>query len=698
MKKALKIFGIVIGVIIVLIIAAVLIIPQVIDPNDYRDDIEAAVADNTDRTLAIKGDIELSLFPWLGVVVGQTTLSNAPGFGPEPFATIDNMEVRVRLLSLLGDHPEVGTLKLQGLELNLARNAQGKTNWQDLLAGGQPKSAGGNGAGQRRLGNITVDSIELRGATINWRDAMTDEHYRVRDANVTIGQVHAGEAFPLKMNFAVDRIRPVLHANVGIKTTATLYPDSGQYNLTDGMIEVAARGANLPAQPTHVKANWQSLQLDQRAGTFQLKDLKLNALGVQAHAVLQGSGLNDQPKITGILVVPEFSPRKVLATMGREVQPEDSTVLRHASLSADIEATRGSAALNNLNATLDDTHFSGRLAMPDFDTHALAFTLTADRFNADRYLPAGKEHAAKQIPISALDNIRLPGDRLRGLNLHGKLTIGTFKLLDMTANDVTLGVDAAKGTVHLKPLTASLYGGTYSGEVTAAAAGKGLKLSANQQLTNIHFSPLLQDLLGKKLLSGTASMNIAFNGQGETVGALKQTLDGKVGFKVQHGAVEGVDLWSAIDRAYALLKKQEPPKQAGPRRTEFVALSGSGVIQNGVLHNKDFEARLPFMRLNGHGTIDLVQRDVEYDLQAKIVKVPDVKARGELQKLKGRTIPIHIQGDFASLDAFPALRDAFESRLKEKARSRIEEKKDELKDKLQDRLKGLFNSGGDDGG
>ncbi|HET7370274.1 MAG TPA: AsmA family protein [Gammaproteobacteria bacterium] len=696
MKKALKIIGIVIGVIIVLIIAAVLIIPQVIDPNDYRDDIEAAVARNTDRTLTIKGNIELSLFPWLGVTVGKATLSNAPGFGPEPFATIDNMEVRVRLLSLLGD-PEVGTLKLQGLELNLARNAKGETNWQDLLAAAQSKQAAGKEPEQGRLGNLTVDSIELRGATINWRDAMTDKHYRVRDANVTIGKVQAGEPFPLKMDFAVDRVKPVLHANVGIKATATLYPAAKQYNLVDGMIEIAARGANLPAQPTHLKANWQSLQLDQGAGTFQLKDLKLNALGVQAHAVLQGSGLNAQPEIKGILVVPDFSPRDVLARMGRAVKPEDSTVLRHASLSADITATRGSAALNNLKATLDDTHLTGRVAMPNFETHALAFTLTADHFDADRYLPAGKEQAAKQAPIGALDSIRLPGNRLRGLNLHGRLAIDTLKLLDMTANDVTLGIDAANGTVHLKPLTAALYGGTYTGQLTAAAAGEGLKLSANQQLANIHFAPLLQDLLGKKLLSGTASMKIAFDGQGDTVGALKKTLNGEVGFKVQDGAVEGVDLWSAIDRAYAVMNKQEPPKQTGPERTEFVALSGSGAIKDGVLHNKDFQARLPFMRLSGHGTIDLVQRDVEYKLEAKIVEVPDIKARGELEKLKGHTIPVVIQGDFSSLEAFPALRDVFESRLKDEAKSRVEEKKDELQDKLQDKLKGLFNSGGDDG-
>ncbi|HET6726385.1 MAG TPA: AsmA family protein [Gammaproteobacteria bacterium] len=701
MLKALKITGIVIGVIIVLIIAAVLIIPQVIDPNDYRDDIEAAVARHTDRTLAINGDIELSLFPWLGLEVHQAKLSNAPGFGKQPFATIDDMQVQVRLLSLIGDHPEVGTLKLSGLELNLARNAQGKTNWQDLLGprGGQSE---GEGSSKSRFGDITIDSIQLRGATINWSDAKSDVQYRVRDANVTVGEVHVGQSFPVKMDFALDRVRPVLHANVGIKTTATIYPDAKQYQLTNGMIEIAARGAGLPAQPTQLKANWKNLQLDQTAGTFELKDLSFNALGVQAHAVLQGSGLNAKPRITGILVVPDFSPRKVLAKMGRKLQLQDPTVLQRASLSADIDATGKSAALNNVNAALDGTHFSGHLAMTDFDTHALAFDLTVDKLDADRYLPAGKENAAKQAPIGAIDYIRLPGERLRGLNLNGKLTVGTFSLLDMTANDVTVGLHAADGEMTLKPLAAKLYGGSYKGTVTAAAAGQGLKLSASQQLDGIHFGTLLQDLLGKKLLSGVASMNIAFNGQGDTVGALKKTLDGKVGFKVQHGAIEGVDLWAAIRRADAILKHQKPPENTGPKRTEFVAMSGSGVIKKGVLNNDDFRADLPFMHLSGSGKVDLVRRNVDYDVKAKIIKVPKIEGRAELDQLKGYTIPIHFAGDFQSISAYPELGKVLKERAKKEAQHRLEEKKKALKKKLngkkqdlkkkaEDKLKSLFS-------
>jgi AsmA protein len=699
MLKALKIFCIVIGVIIVLIIAAVLIIPQVINPNDYRHDIEQAVAEHTDRTMTIKGDIELSLFPWLGVEVGKTTLSNAPGFGSKPFATIDDMEVRVRLLSLIGDHPEVGTLKLKGLKLNLARNASGKTNWQDLIGGGEPGS-GGSGGG--RFGHYTIDSVKLGNATINWNDAVNHTHYRIRDANVTVGKVEKGKPFPVKLNFAVDRTKPVLHADVGIKATATIFPKDERYRLDNGAVQIAARGAHLPAQPTRIKAKWKMLGLKRARGTFQLSGLTVNTMGITAHAKLHGQGLNAKPQIRGHLTIPDFSPREVLSRMGRRMNPRDDGVLRHATVSSDIEATSNSAQLDHFQATLDDSHFEGRIAIANFKKGAIHFNLAADQFDTDRYLPATTKKA-ENVPLAAIDNIRLPGNRLRGLNLDGQLTIGHFTLLGMSAQDIALGVNAANGEMKFSPLSAKLYGGTYKGTLTAEAVGNsGMKLAASQTLDGIHFGPLLQDLLGKKLLSGTASLDIAFNGKGTTVGGLKKTLDGKIKFGVKHGAIEGIDLWSAIRRAEAALKHKKPPKNTGPKRTEFVTMGGSGVIENGVINNNDFHADLPFIHLAGHGTVNLVERDVDYDLKAKIIKIPKIEGRKQLKKLDGHTIPIHFEGDFRSLTAFPHLGDVLKSKvndekhkLENKAKDRAKDKKHELEDKVKDRVKHLFHHGDD---
>ena len=63
MGKLLKIIGVVVLLIVVLVIVA----PFIVDPNDYREQIQSAVKDKTGRDLSINGDMSLSVFPWIGV-------------------------------------------------------------------------------------------------------------------------------------------------------------------------------------------------------------------------------------------------------------------------------------------------------------------------------------------------------------------------------------------------------------------------------------------------------------------------------------------------------------------------------------------------------------------------------------------------------------------------------------------------------
>ena len=90
MSRILKIALIVLGAVVALIVAAAIALPLFFDPNDYKDELAAAVQEKTGRELSIPGDIELSVFPWLGAKLGQTSLANAEGFGDQPFAEIAN--------------------------------------------------------------------------------------------------------------------------------------------------------------------------------------------------------------------------------------------------------------------------------------------------------------------------------------------------------------------------------------------------------------------------------------------------------------------------------------------------------------------------------------------------------------------------------------------------------------------------------
>jgi len=107
MQRPVKIAAGVVAALVVLVIAVGIVISLVIDPNDYKDEIVQAVKTRTGRDLTIGGDIKLSLFPWLGVELKALELSNAPGFGAQPFARVQAVGVKARLLPLLRKKLEV---------------------------------------------------------------------------------------------------------------------------------------------------------------------------------------------------------------------------------------------------------------------------------------------------------------------------------------------------------------------------------------------------------------------------------------------------------------------------------------------------------------------------------------------------------------------------------------------------------------
>ena len=88
MGKVLKILAILVVVLVLVVAGGAAAIVMLVDPNDYRGEIETAVRDNTGRELTLGGEIGLSVFPWLGLTLNDARLSNAPGFGDKPFASL----------------------------------------------------------------------------------------------------------------------------------------------------------------------------------------------------------------------------------------------------------------------------------------------------------------------------------------------------------------------------------------------------------------------------------------------------------------------------------------------------------------------------------------------------------------------------------------------------------------------------------
>ena len=92
------IFKIILGAVLTLTIFVVLVIflmPMIYDTEDLKHAVVTGVKEQTGRELAINGDLNLSVFPYLSIEVNDLSLGNAEGFGAQSFASISLARVGV---------------------------------------------------------------------------------------------------------------------------------------------------------------------------------------------------------------------------------------------------------------------------------------------------------------------------------------------------------------------------------------------------------------------------------------------------------------------------------------------------------------------------------------------------------------------------------------------------------------------------
>ena len=97
------------------------------DPNAYKYKLEEIVRSNYDRDLQINGDIELSLFPRIGLAVNQLSLSE-PG-SDDVFVSINSARFAVAIWPLISNRFVVDHVAVSGFKAWVARNEAGELNF-----------------------------------------------------------------------------------------------------------------------------------------------------------------------------------------------------------------------------------------------------------------------------------------------------------------------------------------------------------------------------------------------------------------------------------------------------------------------------------------------------------------------------------------------------------------------------------------
>ena len=205
MKRALKWLGISFGIFILVIIAAMVILPSVIDVQKYKPLLESKGSEMTGRPLSVGGDVKLSVFPWLGVSFADVSLGSPKGFAEKEFASVKALNARVKLLPLLSRNLQL-TAVIDKPKILLVKNKDGSVNWSFGKDDAAAKKEKKEPAEKTELPfkSIYVGEFSINAGSAQMIDHATGSRHKIEDMNVSLTDVSLEKPIQLTLSALFD--------------------------------------------------------------------------------------------------------------------------------------------------------------------------------------------------------------------------------------------------------------------------------------------------------------------------------------------------------------------------------------------------------------------------------------------------------------------------------------------------------------
>jgi len=193
---------------IVLLVAAVLILPGLIPSDVYKDKISEQVSKSLGRDITIAGDVDVSVFPRISANVADVTIKNPDGFDGPALATMDALSAKVKLMPLLSKRVEIDSFELVSPRINLIKTADGRMNWSAAKADARPNSSEDGFKRNRDAGSLqaSLGVMAITDGVVTYNDASVKTNYSARDVNVTLTAPQMTEPVSLKGDLTFDGI------------------------------------------------------------------------------------------------------------------------------------------------------------------------------------------------------------------------------------------------------------------------------------------------------------------------------------------------------------------------------------------------------------------------------------------------------------------------------------------------------------
>lgn len=485
---------IVIVVVLVALIATAVGILMSIDFNQYKPQIAAAVKSATGRDLSIGGNFKLGLSLTPTLAVDNVSLSNMPGGSRPVMVNLNKLDVQVELIPLLSKKIKVDRIILDGADILLETDKNGKGNWVFETPGGAATTtataAPTEGSG---MSLPEVDTLQIRNSTVTYRDGVT-------------GVTHS---------FKVDKLdAETKGGSLSIDLAALIGQTPLDVKGTVGAPALLAGGSPYPMDLALSSGNT-SATVKGAIGDIT----KMQGLAVDVAA--KGNSLSDLSGLVGS-PLPKLGPYNFAGSFvniegGYKINKLQFT-MASSSMTGDV-----SLALNGKRPKVVGNIAAAKVDLKDFGVTPSSGSSGGSTASSDgRVFP----------------NDPLPFGGLNAIDAEINFTAQQMIKAPVTMENVKLVLSLAAGRLQIKPFTAGIAGGTLNLAATIDGSKTPAPVAFNIVSNQIEAGSLMQVLAGSSVLSGgkvNMTMNVA--GAGNSVRAIMAGLSGKLDATMGQGNI-----------------------------------------------------------------------------------------------------------------------------------------------------------------
>ncbi len=451
--------AIIVGGVLVLLLGALLIVPNLIPQEVYRAKIEEEASKVLGRQVKVTGNISVGIFPRIEAKAGASTIANPEGFGNQPFASMKELRAAVALWPLLFQSVEIEEFVLVEPTISLVSLEDGRNNWTFDFGSApqeptQPPPQGGSMSAALR-------DVRIEKGVVSYEDRKTATAHRLRDFNLSADMqaldkplsfnasgfandlafkldtrvenpkvMLDGVTSPISINIDTDLVKTKLDGTLALGTKPTFdFKFDGEIPSAVQLAD-AFKVKDLPARGVLNKLSLSG----QAFGTFD--DITLKIAGARHEGPLLNADLKGEARIAQAIVLAleasAEAPKLAELANAMNIDAPAASALGKATATTKIAGTLDDLTFSNVNFThksgLLDLLFTGDAKLQKELTFAGNLTMSAPDL---RKLASA---AGATLP---------PGDVYKSFSLSGR-TSGSAK--DVLLKNATLQFDNIKGT------------------------------------------------------------------------------------------------------------------------------------------------------------------------------------------------------------------------------------------------------------